>query len=74
LLIERFEVTTVNLKKYALYHGRWQASTVVMTIPITFFSRYFEPWIALALAQVIGACIFWYVDGWIFEEEKETTA
>ena len=62
----------MDWKKYFIYHGRWQLSTIIMAIPITFFSLYFPPYVALALAQVIGACIFWYVDSWIFSDESES--
>jgi len=61
----------VNLRKYLIYHGRWQASTVVMLAPITFFSWYFGPQISLVFSQFIGACIFWYVDKWIFNDRDE---
>jgi hypothetical protein len=26
-------------------------------------------WIALPIVQFVGAIIFWYVDGWIFNDE-----
>lgn len=58
----------MNWKKYGIYHGRWQLSTVVMAIPITILSSYFPAYVALAFSQVIGACIFWYVDKWIFND------
>lgn len=60
--------STIKSKRYIIYHGRWQLSTIVMSAPITLFSYYFSPVIALALSQVIGACIFWKVDEWIFED------
>ncbi len=60
----------MDWKRYGIYHARWQVSTVVMALPITIFSRHFEPFIALALSQVIGACVFWYVDSWIFEDDE----
>lgn len=60
----------MNKTKYVMYHGRWQASTVIMSVPITIFSWRFHPVIALAFAQFIGACLFWYVDKWIFTSEK----
>jgi len=62
--------STIKNKKYLIYHGRWQLSTVVMSGPITLFSYYFSPIIALAFSQVIGACVFWYIDKWIFNDES----
>jgi len=56
-------------KRYFVYHARWQLSTVVMAIPITVFGWMFGPVVSLALAQVIGACVFWYIDKWIFDDE-----
>lgn len=58
----------MNWKRYLIYHGRWQLSTIVMAGPITLFSMYFEPYVALALAQIVGACVFYYVDTWIFSD------
>jgi hypothetical protein len=42
-----------------------------MLAPITVFSWYFGPQISLVLSQVIGACIFYYVDDWIFDESEQ---
>jgi len=61
----------MNWKRYGIYHGRWQLSTIVMAYPITVLSAHFRPWLALALAQVFGACIFYYVDYWIFDDDDE---
>ena len=61
--------STIKSKQYIIYHGRWQLSTIVMSGPITLLSYHFSPVIALALSQVIGACIFWKVDEWIFKDE-----
>lgn len=60
----------MTLKQYAIYHGRWQLSTVVMMGPMFVATTMIglPGWAALPLVQVIGACIFWYVDRWIFEE------
>ena len=61
----------MNWKQYGIYHGRWQLSTIVMAGPITLLSAHFSPWLALALAQVVGACVFWYVDKWIFDDRDD---
>lgn len=61
----------MDWKRYGIYHARWQLSTIVMAAPIAFFNRYFGAVVALAFAQVIGACVFWYVDAWIFDEDRE---
>ena len=60
----------MNLKQYAIYHGRWQLSTIVMMGPMFIATTMLglPGWIALPIVQLIGACIFWYVDKWIFTE------
>lgn len=60
----------MDYKKYAIYHGRWQLSTLVMTIPIFVLTSWLglPSVVALPIVQFIGACIFWYVDKWIFDE------
>jgi len=60
----------MNWRKYAIYHGRWQLSTLVMAVPITVLSATLPPVVALAVSQFLGACVFWYVDKWIFNEDK----
>jgi hypothetical protein len=61
----------MDWKKYLIYHGRWQLSTVVMLGPITVFSWYFGPQVSLVLSQVIGAAVFYKVDQWIFTDNDE---
>ncbi len=58
----------MKIKRYAIYHARWQLSTVVMAVPITLLERHFPVYVALALAQFLGACVFWFVDSWIFDD------
>jgi hypothetical protein len=60
----------VNLKRYLIYHGRWQLSTIVMAVPITILTMYLPAAVALALAQFMGACVFWYLDRWIFSDQN----
>lgn len=57
--------------RYVTYHLRWQASTVVMTLPMLALNILgLAGWQALPIVQFIGATIFWYVDKWIFGEEQ----
>lgn len=60
----------MNLKQYTIYHGRWQLSTLVMMGPMFLATTMLglPAWLALPLVQFIGACIFWYIDSWIFAE------
>ena len=58
------------VRKYALYHARWQLSSIVMMAPMYFFATMLELpiWIAFPIVHFIGAIIFWYVDKHIFTE------
>jgi hypothetical protein len=62
----------VNWKKYGIYHARWQLSTVVMSAPLYVLTDVvgLMSVVALPIVQFLGACVFWYVDGWIFDEEN----
>ncbi len=60
----------MEAKRYATYHLRWQASTVVMLGPMALFAAMgIGRYLSLVLVQIVGACIFWYVDKWIFSDE-----
>jgi hypothetical protein len=69
------EGSIMDTKKYAIYHGRWQLSSVVMMAPMYFFSTYLALpiWIAFPIVHVIGAIMFWYIDGWIFADDDQKT-
>lgn len=58
--------------QYGIYHARWQLSTVVMTAPMYVLTEVFSlvSIVALPIVQFIGACVFWYIDRWIFDDEK----
>ena len=58
-------------KTYGIYHARWQASTLVMAVPTTVLSWHLPSAVALAISQVIGACLFWYFDKRLFSEEED---
>jgi len=64
----------VNWKQYGIYHGRWQLSTVVMSAPLYVLTDVLGLMsvIALPIVQFIGACVFWYVDRWIFDENSKS--
>jgi len=63
----------VDLKKYSMYHGRWQLSSIVMMAPMWFFATYLALpiYISFPIVHVIGATIFWYVDKWIFSNNEQ---
>lgn len=62
----------MDFRSYALYHGRWQLSTIVMMGPMLLLgSLNVSRPVSLVSVQFMGACIFWYVDKWIFSDRNE---
>ena len=60
------------MKRYAIYHLRWQISALVM-LPIMMLLEAVLPlWGNLMLGQFIGALIFWEVDKRIFQQHNDT--
>lgn len=57
------------MKKFVLYLCRWQLSSFVLA-PCLFFLGYLGEWPAAIIANLIGGCIFFWVDKIIFKEEK----
>lgn len=60
------------MKRYLIYHARWQLSSILMMAPMYFFATLLALpiWAAFPIVHVIGGAIFWYIDGWIFSEDK----
>ena len=55
------------LKRFIIYALRWQLSTPVMWPVLAYFASLgFNYFIALAAANFVGACIFFWVDKFIF--------
>ena len=57
------------MKRFALYLCRWQLSSFVLA-PCLFFLGHLGEWPAAIIANLIGGCIFFWVDRIIFKEEK----
>lgn len=61
--------------KFILYLIRWQLSTVILAPAVAYFkhsSSLFgtkEDWIAATVANLIGGCIFFWVDRFIFKSK-----
>lgn len=53
-----------------MYHARWQLSSIVMMLPMYIFSTMLALPLVIAfpIIHFIGAAIFWYVDGYIFND------
>lgn len=57
------------MKKFILYALRWQLSSLILA-PCIFWFGHLGEWWAAIIANGIGACIFFFVDKWIFKDEK----
>jgi len=57
------------MKRYLIYHLRWQISAWVMLPIMSILEKKGLPlWINLMIGQAFGACIFYFVDKWIFRK------
>ncbi len=62
--------------KFLLYLIRWQLSTPILAPVVAFFkgsASIFgtrEDWIAASIANLIGGCIFFWVDRFIFKSQQ----
>ena len=58
------------MKKFLLYLLRWQLSTPILAVCLIVFSQLSEiP--ATIVANLIGGCIFFWIDKWIFKDKEE---
>lgn len=61
-----------NCKKYFMYHLRWQGSNIIFLPIMWALEEIFSSLsIRLTISAFVGACIFWYLDKWIFNQKKE---
>jgi len=54
-------------KRFLLYALRWQLSTPTLAIITFWLSDRYGFWISAAIANLVGAAIFFWVDRWIFK-------
>lgn len=60
------------MKRYFIYHLRWQISALVMMpIMLLLEAQGWPLWLNLMAGQLVGAFIFWEVDKRIFGTHKE---
>lgn len=62
--------TKQRLKKFVLYLGRWQLSTPVLALCLFLLTAYFNEIGATIIANLIGGCIFFFVDEKIFNKRS----
>jgi len=55
------------MKKFFLYLLRWQCSTPILAVVTTWLASQNE-WVAAAVANLIGGCIFFFIDRLIFKQ------
>jgi hypothetical protein len=55
------------MKRFLAYLFRWQLSTIILAPVVAFFAN---AWIAAIVANLIGGCIFYWVDKWIFNSKE----
>ena len=57
------------MKKFFLYLVRWQLSSPILAVCMMWMGGW-NVAIATIVANLIGGCIFFWVDSWIFKEKK----
>ena len=57
------------MKKFFLYLVRWQLSSPILAVCMVWMGGW-KVAIATIVANLIGGCIFFWVDSWIFKEKK----
>ena len=57
------------MKKFFLYLIRWQLSSPILAVCMVWMGGW-NVAIATIVANLIGGCIFFWVDRWIFGEKK----
>jgi len=54
---------------FFIYLLRWQASTLVLA-PVLSMTKGCNSWLSAAVANLIGGCIFFWVDKYIFKKRE----
>jgi len=52
-------------KKFLLYALRWQLSTPILAVCVIYFKPFGDT-TSTIIANVIGSCIFFWIDRWLF--------
>ena len=58
------------MKRFLLYLLRWQLSSPILALCLVWLEPVGTVW-ATIIANLIGGCIFFFVDKWIFKEKNE---
>ena len=57
------------MKKFFLYLVRWQLSSPILAVCMVWMGGW-NVAVATIVANLIGGCIFFWVDRWIFKDKK----
>lgn len=58
------------MKRFLLYLLRWELSSPILALCLVWLEPAGTVW-ATIIANLIGGCIFFFVDKWIFKEKNE---
>lgn len=58
------------LRKFLLYLLRWQLSTPILAVCVAWLNQYGTT-VSTVVANLIGGCIFFWVDSLIFERRTK---
>ena len=61
------------MKKFFLYLIRWQLSSPILAVCLMWMGGW-NVAIATIVANLIGGCIFFWVDKWIFGDKKQKSS
>jgi hypothetical protein len=59
----------LNIKQFFIYLVRWQLSTLILA-PVVYFLSGMSTWESCAIANLIGGCIFFFIDRYIFTSRR----
>ena len=54
--------------KFLIYSLRWQLSSIVLAPCIALIPQ--NPVVSAVVANLIGGCIFYWIDKWIFRKDQ----
>lgn len=61
------------MEKFILYLVRWQLSTPILTLVSFLLYKYLGDFSTAVIANLIGGCIFYKFDKWLFKRQNKNT-
>lgn len=59
------------MEKFILYLVRWQLSTPILALVSFLLYKYLGDFSTAVIANLIGGCIFYKVDKWLFKRQNK---